>query len=726
MRRKSITLLLIGSLVLSLAGCGETNSQPVASGQQIELIEPVNAQQSYEIASKRNIYGSTIYAATVIPYIEEYSTETGFTFGSYGAFLGEEVKQGQVLITSDTTSMNEQIKNKKEEIASMEEEYQKYVDKQLPLLEKQREDEARFKREVEKNEGEKPDEFLPPENPDDEPVVNPEYTHWEMQIDYNEGCYRIAKHAADTIELEMSQHKEIYDLDHKHQMYLLKKLQQNLAKASITSRISGTVVAVADFNPGDYVRADNPVVAVADMSEKYLKCEYVSNNTVKKAKDIYALINGKRVELEHQPMSPEEYTERSASGKVYSTFKILGDDLDIEVGDYAVITVVSDQREDVISVSKSAIHKDELGQFVYVLQGDDSVRTSVQLGYSDGNFTEILSGLSEGDKVLSSSSQQVGEQTALVKRGTFSSKYSEKAELAYSSSVRQKNPVKYGTVYFGECLVKMYQHVNKGDVIATIRVEPDTMSITRNETQLARLVERYTDFKEENKEHTDEEYYINTVENYEKQIKEIRDQIADKKKDAAVKEIRAEKTGVIVFDESNWRWMGDFAKEQIIQPDAFLVMIAEESSCCMLVDDSNQVLQYGNKVKVTYTDAEQNKKTVDCMVGCMSKVGVSNSLRGDQTRVLLPSDSIEDIMQGMIAGDWWVAKRYTVDAELRVMNDVLLVPRGAVFDIAGKTYVYVKDKDGEVTAQGFISGGFNENYYFVVQGLSEGMEVCLK
>lgn len=712
--------------MLSLAGCGQGNAQPAAPSQQIELIEPVNAQQSYELAAKRSIYGSTVYAATVVPLIEEYSTETGFVFGSYGAFLGEEVQKGQVLITSDTTSMNEEIKNKKEEIASMEEEYQKYVSKQLPELEKQREDEEHFKREVEKNEGEKPDEFLPPETPGGDPIPNPDYAHWEMQIDYNEGCYRIAKHAADTIELEMSQKKEIYDLDHKHQQYLLKKLQSNLTKASINARISGTVVAVADFNPGDYVRSDTPVVAVADMSVKYLKCEYVSNNTVKKAKDIYALINGKRVELEYQYMSPEEYTELSASGKVYSTFKILGEDLDVNVGDYAVITVVSDLREDVISVSKSAIHKDELGQFVYVLHGDDSVRTSVQLGYSDGNFTEILSGLAEGDKVMSSSAQQVGDATAVVKRGSFSSKYSEKAELTYSSSIRQKNPIKYGTVYFGECLVKMYQHVNKGDVIATIRVEPDKMSITRSETQLARIKERFADFKEENKEHTSEEYYVETVKSYEKQIKDIEDQIADKKRDAAVTQIKAEKTGVIVYDEKNWGWMGDFSKEQIISPDAFLLMIADESSCCMLVDDSNQVLQYGNQVKVTYTDAEQNKKTIDCMVGCMSKIGVSNNLRGDQTKVLLPNDSIEDIMQGMFAGEWWVAKRYTVDADLRVMNDVLLVPREAVFDIAGKTYVYVKGEDGEVKAQGFISGGFNTNYYFVVQGLSEGMEVCLK
>ena len=726
MRRKSFALVLIGSLVLSLAGCTETNVQPVTPSQQIELVEPVNAEQSYEVATKRNIYGATIYAASVVPRVEEYSATSGFWFGSYGAFLGEEVKKGQILITSDTTSMNDQIKEKKKEIAAMEEEYQKYLEKQQPLLEQHRENEGRFKREMEKNEGEEPDEFLPPETPDGEPIENPEHAQWQIQIDYNEGCYRIEKHAADTIELEMSQRKALYDLDHEHQEYLLKKMQRELAAASVASRIDGTVVAVADFGPGAYVRSDVPVVAVADMSQKYLKCEYVSNNVIRKAKDVFALINGKRVEIEHQPMSTEEYTTLSASGKVYSTFKIKDENLEIGIGDYAVITVVSDLREDVVSISKSALRKDELGQFVYVLNGTDSVRTSVQVGYSDGNFVEIKSGLSEGDRILNSSEQKLSGQTATVKRGSFSSKFSEKAELSYSSGILQRNPVKNGTVYFGECLVKMYQHVNKGDVIATIRVEPDQMAIKRSEQQLERLKERFEDFKEENKENTSEEFYVNTVENYEKQIKEIQEKLSEMRSDAAVKEIRAEKTGVIVFDENNRNWMGNFEKEQIIAANAFLVKIAEESSCCMLVEDTNQVLQYGNKVKVTYTDAEQKPKTVDCMVGCMSKMGVSNGLRGDNAKVILPGDCIEDILMGSWAGDWWVAKRYTVDAQLRVMDDVLLVPKSAVFDIAGKTYVYVKDANGEVKAQGFISGGFNESYYFVVQGLSEGMEVCLK
>lgn len=720
MRKRGLTLLLIGSLIFSLTGCGAQGQEEETVPQQIELIEPVNAQTSYETAAKRNLYGATVYAATVIPYIEEYSAENGFLFGSYGAFLGETVKKGQVLLSSDTTNVDEQIKAKREEITKMEEEYLEYVEKQQKELQKQRDEEAHFKREMDRNSGEKPDEFLPPETEGGDPVPNPAYAQWKIGYDYNEGCYRIAKHAADIIDLQLSQRKELYDLDHQHQEYLLKTLTKNKAGATVTSKIAGTVVSAADFDPGAYVRADVPVVAVADMSQKYLKCEYVSNNMVKKAKEIFALIGGKRVAVEHQPMSTDEYTNASKNGgKVYSTFKILDEDVQIGIGDFGVIAVISDLREDVVSVSKAAIHKDELGNFVYVLNGTESVRTSVQLGYGDGVYTEIVSGLKEGDKVLSATTAQLGNQTAKVSRGEYSSSFSERAELTYSSSAWQKNTIKNGTVYFVEGHVQLFQHVDKGQLLATIRVEPDSLALTRNETRLTRLRERLEDYKEENKGKEEEEYYINTLTSYQEQMQDIEDAMAEQKKDYAAKEIRADKTGVIIRLE-------EFERESIIGRDANLWEIADESSCYMSVEDPNQTLQYGNTVTVNYTDEMQQNQTVEAMVGSMSRAGVSASLRSDDAMIILPSESVEDILKGVFVGEWWIPRRYRVDARIRVMKDVLLVPRGAVYDIGGKTYVYVKQENGEVKAQGFVSGGFNESYYLVVEGLSEGMEVCLK
>jgi len=718
MRKKSMTLLLIGSLILSLAGCGRTESEVPKTSEQVELIEPVNAQVAYEVAARRNMYDAAVYPASVIPYIEEYSASSGFAFGAYGAFLGETVKKGRVLLSSDTTKVDEQIKAKKEEIADMEKAYAEYVEKQTKELEHLRSNEPELKRIL--DEAKEPEEFLPPETEGGDPVPNPYYPVWKSQIESVEGDYRITKHSADIIETELKQRKELYELDHQHQEYLLKTLQKNRSTATVSSKLDGTVVAVASFGSGDYVVPDRPVAAVADMSQKFLKCEYINNTTIKKAKDVYALIDGRRVEVEHVPLSADEYNSASANGgKAYSTFKLPADADNVKVGDYAVIVVMSNLRENVISISKSAVHKDESGNFVYVLRGNESVRQAVQIGFADGVYMEILSGLEEGDRVLNSSVTAWGTQTVKIGRGDYSSNFSDRAELTYSSSSWQKNSIKNGTVYFVEGYFDQFQHVDKGQVVAKVRVEPDSLALTRNETRLTRLKERLADFQESNKGKEKEEYYINTLKGYQEQIGEIEKSIAEQRADFATKEIRAEKSGVLIR-------MADFQKESIIGRDANLWEIADESSCYMLVADPNQLLQYGNGVQITYTDEQQQEKTVECMVGSMSRLGVSSALRGDDAMIVLPPESVEDILMGMFSGEFWVRRRYKVEAKIRVMKDVLLVPRNAVNDVGGKTYVYVKDENGGVKAQGFVAGGFNESYYYVVQGLSEGMEVCLK
>ena len=108
----------------------------------------------------------------------------------------------------------------------------------------------------------------------------------------------------------------------------------------------------------------------------------------------------------------------------------------------------------------------------------------------------------------------------------------------------------------------------------------------------------------------------------------------------------------------------------------------------------------------------------------MSKAGVGRELQKDTKKILLPEESVESVLQGAISGDWWNRYRYTVSANVRTMDNVIVVPRTAVYDNGGKTYVYVKDADGSIKVRFFVSGGYNDRYYWVVEGLTEGMEIC--
>ena len=63
---------------------------------------------------------------------------------------------------------------------------------------------------------------------------------------------------------------------------------------------------------------------------------------------------------------------------------------------------------------------------------------------------------------------------------------------------------------------------------------------------------------------------------------------------------------------------------------------------------------------------------------------------------------------------------------MRVMDNVVVVPKKAVRSVGGKTYVDVVQADGSIVSTSFIAGGFDTSNYWVIEGIEEGMEVCLE
>ena len=76
--------------------------------------------------------------------------------------------------------------------------------------------------------------------------------------------------------------------------------------------------------------------------------------------------------------------------------------------------------------------------------------------------------------------------------------------------------------------------------------------------------------------------------------------------------------------------------------------------------------------------------------------------------------------------DFFKQPQFNIKTEIRTVSDVLLVPKKAVTVLNGKTYVYVKHDDVTITTQNFIAGGSNETDYWVLEGLEEGMTICLE
>lgn len=680
----SVIGLLCGSLAFS--GCGKMQ----ADEETVALIDPVSSVSNAETAEYRNIYIAKTYSTSVYPKTKEYKFEEASMFTGFGAYPGGTVNTGDILAYTDTGNIEDEIEGMEEKLVDLQKQLQEYTQDMEKKIKKI-------------------DEHLK----ECERLGGTYLLNFQRETLQKEGLLS-----------DFQYQTQVYQLDYTYYQNLLREKIEKKNQYEIIATEPGEVVAIRNFSYGDRVDDETLVMAVGDLNQKELKCDYINKGTINKAVDVYAIFDGVRCEIEYQPMDSDEYTKLSKQGAtIYSTFLLKEDSDTINVGDFGMIVVVTDKREQALSVSSSAIHRDAKGTFVYVLKDGVSVYTSVKTGLTDGQYTEIVSGISREDKVLVDDIKTFGKSTATISYGTFHNSFEGIGYMYYPDSTAVGNTSEYGTMYLQDMKVAQYQHVEKGDVICTVRVVPDSIALDRAQTELKRLNERMQDLKDDvDKEETADQREVREKAIAQKleDIQKVQEKIAEIQKDASIKALYADKTGIVLSIEN-------LEKESILSMNQMVVQIANEDTCYVIVEDKNQLLNYGNEVTITYSDLSGKECQTQGMVAKMNNAGVSQNLQMDWALVLLPKEVIGDMSVTVQGGDgWWNRSMFDVDATIREMQNVLIVPKKAVTDINGQTYVDVMDEDGNVITTGFIAGGYDSENYWVVEGLTEGMKVCLK
>lgn len=687
--RRGICIQL--SLLLFICGCGSAVEGDAAD--EIVLLEPVGAVSGYETAAYRNLYDVTTYGSAVYPQITEYSYEAGQIFAGYSVLPGEEVGAGDLLLRADLTAIEQQIEAGREVLWEMEESHAAYVtDMQTRIGE-----------------------------------AAAQTAVWEALSDQSaEGEYLMALHNEKVLRQQLEDANKLYELDYAYETELLERLLTERELGFLYSEGPGMVVSTAYLDTGSYIEADRPVVAIADLEQKVLKCEFIKSHTIDNAKEVYAFIDGKRYEIAYQPMKTGEYNRMAEQGgSVYSTFLFLEDTSDLEIGSYAVIVLVSDSREEVVTVSKEAIRRDENGSYVYVYRDGETVYTPVQTGMTDGSYTEIVSGLSAGEDVIVQKLQQYGSNTTVLEMGDYAAAFGGRGYLYYPSSELMKSEIEYGTVYFQEFLVVQNQHVKKGDVVATVRVEGDRAALDAAKTQLVRAEERLQDYQKQWEEAAAAgEGYAVSREDYDKEVMrrterilELRAQITEMERDFSTTRIVASQSGIVT-------WVADYQREDILRTGSNLLSIADESFCYITVEQQgNARLNYGDKVELSYLDIEVPDSAQGVVVS-IANAGLSARLRSNTALIL-----VEQPLAGMTESIHERDGRYSqhvfrVLGSMQEIKNVVLVPRSAVEERNGQLYVDIVTEDGSIVERSFIAGGSDMNNYWVIDGLEEGMKVC--
>jgi len=86
----------------------------------------------------------------------------------------------------------------------------------------------------------------------------------------------------------------------------------------------------------------------------------------------------------------------------------------LKVGMFAQARIALQEKKGALVVPPSAVSRGNAGAAVYVLTGDEATRTPVELGLETAEAVEVLSGVKQGQKVLTSAIHGLGERAKLA------------------------------------------------------------------------------------------------------------------------------------------------------------------------------------------------------------------------------------------------------------------------------------------------------------------------
>lgn len=678
-----------------LVGCGTSNTSSESDASEEQLIEPASGIPAYVEADYRTLYDTQILSGIVNPAVAEYSYESAQAFGGYEHVIGDEVSAGDCIIYGSTEDIDERIEELEKTIQDAEKNYnQKIGDLRYDLAQNK-------KAEYEKG------------------TLNNSFDEDTVPL-YIQGDYKRSALSSERIEEQIRETEGFYNAEKSHYERLMNILLDEKGDVQVSAESAGVVVAEGEYQIGETISQGTRVCAVTTPGVYKFDTEFVNAGILRKAEDIYAIVDGQRYEVTPVIIEGKEYEQLTKSnGSVYSSF-ILDENCGLEYGTYGVIVIENKVHKDVLCVPNDAVHKESANSYVNVYDNGTITKTEVKTGMKDGMYTEILSGIEAKTLILSDGTATAGSTTKTVGYGSVSSEFNETGYLYCPSMSWINNPSKSGSVYLKEFCVEEYEQVEAGQVVARIEVVPDEVAIGRLKRQIQRATERKKELEDDAAHDYSNEVNISRVRairQYAETIEKTNKELAEIEKFSGIVELKAKFTGMVVR-------RADIKEGDLLWYKQPLVELCDYSECFIIVNDKEGRLGYGNKVTVTFSDGAA-KQSLDGTVVTANRSALSSELMSENAIVALnPEDMQNLITMGSAHGDsGWYRTRFSVECAVRSVENVLLVPKNTVKDSSGSTYVKVKTEDG-IKYVSFIAGGSDLTNYWVVEGLSEGMQVC--
>lgn len=333
-------------------------------------------------------------------------------------------------------------------------------------------------------------------------------------------------------------------------------------------------------------------------------------------------------------------------------------------------------------------------------------------------------------------SQKVLYDTATIERGTFEydvnrSKASVFEPVTYSSKARFDS----GEMTFDKFVVSKMDFVKVGDPIAEIIMKTDSIKITEAELSLERLEDQYEAalksrkesvetryehwdwYEKRDQEIFEKQYRIEDIkweqneENYKDRIKTAKENIKEMKANAKKTTINSEYEGYV------------YALEEIKTGTALkngqtMLTIIPTNKLYISLSDSDKIYGFGAKYTVNITYGRTLNMEFDAVSMNPPVRTLFGELNTGKAYFEVDANYMETISRANIY----------VSGVASTVENVLMVPAKAVEESSSDNicYTYVLNEDGSYAKTPFISGGRNQEFYWVISGLKEGTKVIIR
>lgn len=203
-----------------------------------------------------------------------------------------------------------------------------------------------------------------------------------------------------------------YDLDTARAAWELMRLELSYAK--VEAPISG-VIAERMVKEGNLIQTNQALFRIvdADRLEAVLNVPERELATMKSGLPVNMRVDalpGRSFEGTVDRVSP---VVDAGSGTFRVTAAFEGGETGLRPGMFGRVDVIYSQREDVLTVPRSALLQDQGEPAVFAVREGKAVRQAIELGYVNGEVAEVVSGLAEGDQVITTGKVAVREGTEL-------------------------------------------------------------------------------------------------------------------------------------------------------------------------------------------------------------------------------------------------------------------------------------------------------------------------